>query len=93
MTEAELENEYERGLSAGRHEGEGALKSAAKFMRKAAKLSDEVGNHIVKNAALRHEIKKLEDVLAWVHKTEQPISEIRAVIERTIPRRLGREDV
>lgn len=71
---------------------EGLRKSEAKWKRKSARLSIELGNHIMKNGAMRHEIKKLEGLLVWIHHTKQPIEEIRAVIERTIPRRLARSE-
>jgi DNA-directed RNA polymerase specialized sigma subunit len=70
----------------------GLRKAVARFERKSRRLADELANHIMKNGAMRHEIKKLEGLLVWIHRTEQPIEEIRAVIERTIPRRLARDD-
>lgn len=71
---------------------EGLRKADAKWKRKSVRLADELGNHISKNGALRHEIKKLEDLLVWIHRTSQPIEEIRIVIERTIPQKLKREN-
>lgn len=54
--------------------------------------ADEVARRLVaKNGAMRHEIKKLEDLLVQIHRTVGT-AEIRGAIEQTIPRRLAREE-
>lgn len=82
---------YELGKKHGRLEAGGAVKKADQHKRKIQVLSDEISNHLVKNRGLRHEIKRLEDTLTWIHRTAQPIEEIRNVIERTIPRKFKNE--
>ena len=68
----------------------GPERAAARWEQKCQRVANELANHINRNANLRSEIRRLEDALAWIHRTGQPIEEIRVVIERTIPTRLKR---
>lgn len=71
-------------------EVEGVRKSDAKFKRKYERVARALAEEVCKKEQHIHELKRLEEVLVWIHRTEQPIEEIRQVIERTIPRRLSR---
>lgn len=80
-----------RTAAAALRELEGVRRSDARFMRKSARLADELANHVVKNASYRHEIKELEELLAWAYRTEQPLEEIRRTIAARIPRKIARQ--
>lgn len=69
----------------------GAMKSEGKLKRSMERRGRHILGLIDKNGRLRHEVKKMEELLVWIHKTEQPIEEIRKVIEREIPRSLARD--
>lgn len=92
MTDHHDSEEYVLGLQHGRAEAGGAMKKNAHHQRKFQMVSNEIANVIAKNAGLRHEIKRLEDVLVWIHRTKQPIGPIRTVIEETIPRKFQKEE-
>lgn len=63
----------------------------AKMERRHANIAAHLVGLIDHNAGLRKDVKRLEDLLLWIHRTEQPIEEIRRVIEKTIPTRLRKE--
>lgn len=86
------DEDYQRGLKDGRAENEGVHKRHTQNLRKIQRVSEEIANLIGRNGTLRYEVKRLEGVLAWIYRTEQPIEEIRGVIERTIPKKLKRGD-
>lgn len=69
----------------------GLRDNESKLQRKLEHLRRHTIGLIEKNETLRYELKRMEDKLAWIYRTEQPIEEIRAVIEQAIPQKLKRE--
>lgn len=71
-------------------EAEGHAKAVAKLQRSSANRARHLLGLVDRNGNLRHEISRLEEVLRWIHRTEQPLDAIRGVIEKTVPRTLRR---
>ena len=61
----------------------------SKLKRQAERRARHVTGLMDKNDSLRHELRKLEDVLAWVYRTGVSRDEVREVVARTIPQRLS----
>lgn len=72
-------------------EAEGNATAVAKLQRSSANRARHLLGLVDRNGNLRHEIRRLEEVLAWIHRTEQPLDAIRGVIEKTVPRAVRRE--
>jgi hypothetical protein len=69
---------------------DGLRRSEAKQKRRASRLAEVNADLQVKAGSYRHEIKKLENVLLWIHRTSQDLDEIRRVVERVIPKAVAR---
>lgn len=69
----------------------GHIRGNARLAQRLQNVTDETVNLIDRKAGVQKEVKRLEDVLAWIFKTPQPVEEIRHVIEKEIPRRITRE--
>lgn len=64
----------------------GERRSNARLMQRWENVTRELGNVVHRKAGMKRDVKRLEELLMWIHRTGQPIEEIRATIERTIPR-------
>lgn len=64
----------------------GERRSNAKHEQRWQNVTRALGNLVHRKAGIQRDVKRLEELLLWIHRTEQPIEEIRATIERTIPR-------
>lgn len=86
-----MESESERyNLLAKEYEG--VMKSEAKLKRSAERRGQHLLGMLDKNGRMAHELRRLENLLVWIHRTGQPLDEIRRVIERTVPRSIRRGD-
>jgi hypothetical protein len=69
----------------------GERRANARLSQRWENVARELASVVHRKAGARREIVRLEELLRWIYKTEQPINEIRATIERTIPRQFKDE--
>lgn len=72
-------------------EADGQAKTLAKLQRSGENRARHLLGLIDRNGNLHHEIRRLEEALRWIYGTEQPLAEIRRVIEKTVPRTIRRQ--
>lgn len=75
-------------LAALRHELASVKKQLGQTMRKGDSRAKQIIELLDKQANLRHEIRRLEDLLAWVAVTDAP--DYREVIKHTVARAMKR---
>jgi hypothetical protein len=70
---------------------DGAIKSDAKWKRKAERRGVKYMELLDKTDRMRHEIRRLENVLIGLHKLDEPTAEIvRGRVARAVPRAIKR---
>lgn len=68
----------------------GLIKSDSRFKRNADRRGKRLLEAQDKLDRQRHEIRRLEDTLMWIHRTQADRNTVREVIAKTIPRKLAR---